>query len=65
LWAQLPRDGRVIFVGDIVTRAAVAGIAAFCARPGRAAVVLLGNHDLHLLAVDAGIRPPTTTTRLE
>lgn len=60
LAARLPRAERFIFVGDLVNRgpeslATLRRVKAL-AEAGKAAAVL-GNHDLHLLAVAAGIRP--------
>lgn len=60
LLPRLPADARFIFVGDIVNRGPQS---LYCLRVVRdlclsgRAVALLGNHDLHLLAVAAGIRP--------
>ena len=58
--ARLPDEARLIFVGDIVNRGpqslhCLRTVKAMC-ESGRA-MALLGNHDLHLLAVAAGIRP--------
>ena len=60
LLKELPNPERLIFVGDLVNRGpkslATLREVRWRVDAGRA-VALLGNHDLHLLAVDAGLRP--------
>ena len=60
LASQLPAADRYIFVGDLVNRG-IESLATLryvkeLVHNGQA-VALLGNHDLHLLAVAAGVRP--------
>ena len=60
LLPRLPGARRLIFVGDLVNRGpqSLATLRAVKQRvESGTASALLGNHDLHLLAVDAGIRP--------
>jgi bis(5'-nucleosyl)-tetraphosphatase (symmetrical) len=58
LLRQVPPHERLIFVGDLVNRGPQsAETLRFVRALGGRAIALLGNHDLHLLAVDAGIRP--------
>jgi bis(5'-nucleosyl)-tetraphosphatase (symmetrical) len=58
LLTQLPADEPLIFVGDLVNRGPQSlGTLRFVRSLGARAVALLGNHDLHLLAVAAGVRP--------
>jgi bis(5'-nucleosyl)-tetraphosphatase (symmetrical) len=68
LAAQLPAADRFIFVGDLVNRGrqsldTLRRVKALT-ESGRAAAIL-GNHDLHLLAVTAGIRPLHTTDTIK
>ena len=60
LLARIPADERLVFVGDIVNRGpqslATLRFVRDLVESGRAEA-LLGNHDLHLLAVAHGIRP--------
>jgi len=63
-------DARILFVGDLINRgpeslAALRGIKALAdARPGRVEA-LLGNHDLHLLAVAAGAQAASKSDTLD
>lgn len=57
LLAKLPSDGNIVFIGDVVNRGPqsletlriIQGL-------GERAVSILGNHELHMLAVYAGKR---------
>jgi len=66
LLQQLPATARLVFVGDLVNRGpqSLASLRRVKALGSRA-VALLGNHDLHLLAAAAGIRPQHDDDTLE
>lgn len=57
LLGKLPADARIRFVGDLVNRgpASLETLRTVRSMQGRARTVL-GNHDIHLLAVAAGVR---------
>lgn len=59
LLEQIPPEARLIFVGDIVNRGpkslACLRLVKRMAESGRDVNMVLGNHDLHLLAVAAGV----------
>ncbi|WP_058616198.1 symmetrical bis(5'-nucleosyl)-tetraphosphatase [Tepidimonas taiwanensis] len=61
-----PSRDRLILLGDVVNRgpASLATLRRLRALEG-AAEVLLGNHDLHLLAVAHGVRPPHRSDTLD
>ncbi len=58
LLAQIPSADPLLFLGDVVNRGPESLDALRAVRDiGERAITLLGNHDLHLLASGAGIRP--------
>lgn len=58
LLEQIPENARIVFVGDIINRGpqslASLRLVKHLVETGRAVNTVLGNHDLHLLAVAAG-----------
>ena len=65
---KLPKNSKIICVGDLVNRGpdslGVLRLLKTLQEAGRAECIL-GNHDLHLLAVDAGIRGPKSLDTLD
>lgn len=65
---KLPKNSRMIFLGDLVNRGpdslgALRKLKSL-QESGRAECIL-GNHDLHLLAIDAGLRKPKGLDTIE
>ncbi len=61
---------RIVFVGDLINRgpeslAALRRIHALATGSGGRVEALLGNHDLHLLAVAAGVQPASKSDTLD
>jgi bis(5'-nucleosyl)-tetraphosphatase (symmetrical) len=66
LLARLPDDEPLWFAGDLVNRGPASLETLRLVRSlGSRATCVLGNHDLHLLAVHAGIRPAHPTDTLD
>ena len=70
IFAGFGPDTGIVFVGDLINRgpdslAVLRRVKALNASSAGAVDAVLGNHDLHLLAVAAGIRPPSRSDTLD
>jgi bis(5'-nucleosyl)-tetraphosphatase (symmetrical) len=68
--ARAGAQAGIVFVGDLINRgpaslAVLREVKALNQASGGAIDAVLGNHDLHLLAVAAGIRPPSRSDTLD
>jgi bis(5'-nucleosyl)-tetraphosphatase (symmetrical) len=68
--AQAMREARILFVGDLINRgpeslAALRRMKALSESSGGRVDALLGNHDLHLLAVAAGVQKASRSDTLD
>jgi bis(5'-nucleosyl)-tetraphosphatase (symmetrical) len=68
--AQAMKDARILFVGDLINRgpeslAALRRMKALSESSGGHVEALLGNHDLHLLAVAAGVQKASRSDTLD